>query len=186
MSRIDSANPYRVQSPVTSFGELAKTKPAMATVIPEEFIAELKLHEQQVAARNEARFNYAKANPDQIYAQVSVEGKVVATVYETGITSLERGAYGANLTEQGAGLDLAKARLADIMGVVGGEVRFSGFEPQAGWVSSTIPESALPTVAARGLIDLWRAMDWGLARSRMGTGDALRAPESAGASGTGA
>lgn len=129
---------------------------------------------------------YAQQHPHKIHAQAAVGGKIVVTVYESGIASFERGAYGANLTEQGAGLDLAKARLADIMEVVGGEVRFSGFEPQAGWVSSTIPESVLPTVAARGLIDLWRAMDWGLARARMGTGDALRAPESAGASGTGA
>jgi len=186
MSRIDSANPYRIHSPVTSFGELVKTKPTIATAMPEEFIAELKLREQQVAARNEARFNDGKANPDQIHAQVSVGGKVVATVYESGVTSLERDAYGANLTEHGAGLDLARARLADILEVVEGEVRFSDFEPQAGWVSSNIPESVLPTVTARGLIDLWRAMDWDLARSRMGTGDASTAPESAGATGTGA
>lgn len=100
--------------------------------MPEEFIAELKLHEQQVAARNEARFNYAQANPDQIYALVSVKGKVVATVYESGIASLPRAAYSANLT------------------------------------------------------DLWRAMDWDLARSRMGAGGASTALESAAASGTGA
>ncbi|WP_306397807.1 hypothetical protein [Telluria beijingensis] len=175
MSRIDSANPYRLQSPVTSFTELAKTKPTIATPMPEEFVAELKLHEEQVAARIEASYNYGKANPDQIYAQVSVGGKVVATVYESGITSLERGAYGTNLTEDGAGLDLAKARLADIMEAVEGEVRFSDFEPQAGWVASNIPELVLPKVTARGLVDLWRAMDWDLARSRMGIDDAAKA-----------
>lgn len=95
MSSIDSASPYRVQGPATSFGELAKTTPTTATAMPEEFVAELKLHEEQVEARNRARFAYVRENPDQIYAQVSLDGKVVATVYESGITSLERGAYGA-------------------------------------------------------------------------------------------
>lgn len=95
MSSIDSASPYRVQGPATSFGELAKTKPTIATPMPEEFIAELKLHEEQVEARRRAQFEYGRANPDQIYAQVSLNGKVVATVYDSGITSLERGAYGA-------------------------------------------------------------------------------------------
>ena len=185
MSRIDSANPYRIQGPVTSFGELGKTKPTIATAMPEEFVAELKLHEEQVEARISAQFAYGQANPDQIYAQVSLGGKVVATVYESGITSVEHAAYGAELTEHGSGLDLAKARLAGIMEAVEGEVRYSGFEPQPGWVASNIPESVLPKVTARGLIDLWRAMDWDQARARMGTGEASTAPESARASGTG-
>jgi len=186
MSSIDSASPYRVQGPVTSFGELAKTKPTIATAMPEEFVAELKLHEEQVEARRRAQFEYGRANPDQIHAQVSLGGKVVATVYESGITSLERGAYGANLTEHGDGLDLAKARVADILKAAGGEVRYSDFEAQPGWVASNVPESVLPKVTARGLIDLLRAMDWDQARARMVTGDASTAPESAGAPGTGA
>jgi len=186
MSSIDSANPYRVHGAATSFGELAKTRPTIATAMPEEFVAELKLHEQQVAARNEARFNYAKANPDQIYAQVSVGGKVVATVYESGITTLEKEAYGTDLTEHGQGLGPAKARLTDIMKAVDGEVRYGDFEAQAGWVASNIPEAALPKVTARGLVDLLRAMDWDLARSRMETGEGSTVPESAAAPGAGA
>lgn len=171
MSRIDSANPYRIQGAATSFNELAKSKPMYAYAMAAEHVAELKLHDEQVDARLAASKKYAFENPDQIYAQVSVNGKVVATVYESGVTSLERDAYGATLTEDGVGQSLADARIADILKAVPGEVRYSDFEARPGVVASNIPESALPKVSARGLMDLWRAMDWEQARVRMGADD---------------
>lgn len=68
----------------------------------------MTLHEEQLAACSEAQFKYARENPDQIYAQVSVGGKAVATVCQSGMTSLETEAFGADLTEHG---DLACSRM---------------------------------------------------------------------------
>jgi len=103
MSRIDSGNPCRVHGATTSFGELAGKNPEMVYRMPHELAAEARLHDEQMAARLEAGRRYADAHPDKIHAQISVGGKLVATVYDSGVTHLEREAYGAQLTQDGEG-----------------------------------------------------------------------------------
>jgi hypothetical protein len=82
MSRIDSPPSFRVQGEVTSLGKMAKEKPGFAIAATAGQIAELTLHEEQTQAREAAAVRYADQNPDKIYAQVVVEGKVMATVYD--------------------------------------------------------------------------------------------------------
>lgn len=170
MSRIDSANPYRVHGNVMSMAELAKNKPGLAVQATPEQIEELALHDQQVAARQAAVARYAAGHPDQIYAQVVAQGKVVATVYDSGITVLTRDAPGLALSENGEGLALAKNRLAELMQAIPGKAIYSGFMAPPMPPSSNIPESALPAVTARGLVEMARQMDWNLARARMTLG----------------
>jgi len=167
MSRIDSANPYRVQGNIMSMAELAKNKPGFAVQATPEQIEELALHDQQVAARQAAVAQYAAEHPDQIYAQVVAQGKVVATVYDSGITVVTHNAPGLTLSENGDGLALAKTRLAELMQAIPGKAIYSGFTAPPMPPSSNIPESALPAVTARDLVEMARQMDWQLARARM-------------------
>ncbi len=172
MTRIDSASSYRVQGPVMSIAELAKTKPGFVIPASPEQIAELKLHDEQTQAREAATTRYAEQHPDHIYAQVIVDGKVFATVYDSGIAGT---AYAiADLSEDGSGLDLAKKRLGEIVKAVHGQVVYSGFQPPPGPAPSTMSEEAeraLPKVTARGLGQIMQDMDWALARSRMAADD---------------
>jgi hypothetical protein len=172
MSRIDSASPYRVQGPVTSFAKLAKTKPGFAIPATPEQIEELKLHEQQSQAREAAAVRYAEQHPDKIYAQVIVNGSVFATVYDSGSAGTQYAIPG--LSEDGSGLALAKKRLDEIVQAVQGRVVYDNFVPPLGPPPSTVPESALPQVTARNLADMARDMDRALARSRMAAEDATK------------
>lgn len=167
-TRIDSPSPYRVQGAITSLGELARKQPDLAFKMPDELVAEVKLHEEQMAARDEAARRYADAHPDKIYAQITVGGNIVATIYDSGVTHRERGAYGAQLSDGGAGLALADARIADILKAVPGEVKYSDFTDPGGRSARSAPESALPKVTARSLMQIMQDMDWQLARARMG------------------
>lgn len=168
MSRIDAASPYRITGQVTSMVEHAKNKPDMVYAATAEQIAELKLHDEQVAARLAAIQAYADAHPDQIYAQVMVDGKAVATVYDSGITMVMRNVAGLALTEHGEGLALAKARLADIAQAIPGQIIYSDFDVPPGRApAGNIPDIGFPKVTARGLVEMTRDMDWKLARARM-------------------
>lgn len=171
MSRIDSPSPYRVQGTPVSVTELAKTKPGMVFQMPAELVAEAKLHEEQMAARIEANRRYGEQHPDQVYAQVSVGGKIVATVYDSGVTHFHEDSHGATLSDGDPGLELADARIADILKVVQGEVKYDGFVAPAGGSARGAPESALPKLTARSLVQIMQDMAWNLARSRMGADD---------------
>lgn len=170
MSRIDSGNPYRVQGTITSFSELAKKNPDMVFKMPDELVAEAKLHDEQMAARLEAGRLYAEAHPDKIYAQITVGGKTVATIYDSGVAHLEREAYGAQLTIDGEGLALADARIADILKAVPGEVKYGDFTDPGGPSARGAPESGLPKVTARSLMQIMQDLDWKLARARIDEG----------------
>lgn len=167
MSSIDSTSPYRVHGAATSLGELARNKPGMAYKMPDELIAEVKLHDEQVAARAEAELRYARQHPDQVYAQLTVGGKILATVYDSGVTFFHEGGGGVKLTEQGEGLALADARIADILKVIPAEVKYDGFVPPNVLSARGAPESALPKLTARNLVQIMQDLDWKLARSRM-------------------
>lgn len=171
MSSIDSTNPYRVQGAVTSIAELARKKPGMVFQMPAELAAEAKLHDEQQAARREAEYLYAQEHPDQVYAQVTVGGKVVATVYDSGVTLFHEGGAGVDLTAGDAGLALADARLADILKAVPGEVKYDDFAPPNALSARGAPESALPKLTARSLVQIMQDLDWNLARTRMAGDD---------------
>lgn len=169
MSRIDSAPPYRVEGPVTSIAELAKSKPGLVTQLSADQIAELKLHDEQAQAREAASQRYAEQNPSKIFAQVLVQGKVFATVWDSGSAGTQYAIPG--LSEGNAGVDLARRRVADIVKAVGGQVSYANFQAPAGPAPAVVPESALPKVTARGLNDMVQDMNWALTRSRMSIDD---------------
>lgn len=171
MSRIDSTPSFRVQGEVTSLGKLAKEKTGFAIPATAEQIAELTLHDEQSQVREAAAAGYADQNPDKIYAQVVVEGKIMATVYDSGFTATEQSSHGLKLTEDGQGLALAKSRLEEIIKAIPGKVIYSNFVPQMKAPSSDVPESALPKVTARGLSAMAQEMSWNLARARMAATD---------------
>jgi len=146
---VSSANQFAVQGLVTPLAEYAKTKPGMVRQMTNAQIKEHQLYQEQVRLREEAINHYAMANPDKIYGQVVVDGKLFATVYDSGSASTR---YNVSMTENGKGEDLAKARLADIARAVKGEVRYSNFLPDFGGRGSTIPDdvyATLPKVTAR-------------------------------------
>lgn len=174
MSSIDSTKSFPVYGTVISIAELAKTKPGLIRAASAEQIAELSLYEQQVQAREAATARYAQEHPDHIYAQVVVNGEVMATVYDSGIAGTVQNIPGLKLTENGQGLDLAKTRLAEIMRAIPGQVIYDHFvQPPGPAPSSNIPESAIPKVTARSLSQMLNDMDWDLARARMASGEAV-------------
>lgn len=166
MSRIDPPSPYRIQGPVTSIAELAKSKPGMVTAFTAEQVAEFKLHNEQMQAREAASQAYAEQNPSKIFAQVRVRGEVVATVWDSGSAGTQ---HAMSLSEGPAGLRLARTRLAEIVKEVGGQVSYSNFEVPPGPAPAVVPESALPRVTARALNELLQEMRWEVERARMGT-----------------
>lgn len=173
MSRIDSLNSYRVDGPVTSIAELAKNKPGFAMPATASQIEELKSHDAQMRAR-EAAASSVPQLPDKIYAQVVVNGEVVATVYDSGTASTQQNIPGLKLTEDGEGLALAKTRLAEITKAIPGKVVYDNFVSPSITPSSGTPESALPKVTARGLNEMVQDMDWKLARSRMAVDEPIK------------
>jgi len=163
MSRIESSSSFRVQGPVTSIAELAKDKPGFVIAATPEQVAELKLREAQMQAREAAAVRHARENPDPVYAQIVSNGKVVATVYASGSAGTVQN-LGIKLTEDGYGLPLAKTRLAELSKALGGEIVYA-----KGPVKAPAPllESNLPQVTARGLNDMVHDFEWALARARM-------------------
>ncbi|WP_312183592.1 hypothetical protein [Massilia timonae] len=170
MSRIDFASPYRVQGTITSFGELAKKNPDVVYKMPDELVAEARLHDEQMAARLEAGRRYADLHPDKIHAQITLGGKTLATIYDSGVTHLEREAYGAQPTNDGEGLALADARIADILKAIPGEVKYRDLTDPGGRSARAAPASALPKVTARSLMQILQDLDWKLARARIDEG----------------
>jgi len=172
MSSIDSFSPYRVQGTIASMAELAKKKPDMVYKMPDELVAEAQLHDEQLAARREANLRYAQQYPDKIYAQVTAGGKIVATVFDFGVTHFHEGTYGASLTEEGEGLALANARIEDILKAVKGEVSYDNFVAPDMGVARGAPEAALPKLTARSLMQIMQDLDWQLVRAQADGRDA--------------
>lgn len=178
MTSIPSANPYRVLGPVISVAELAKTRPGMVIPATQAEISQEKLYHEQFQARLDAIGHYTEQHPDKVYAQVIVDSKVVAAVYESG-SAYTRDPI-SKLTENGSGLDLAKKRLEDILREVKGKVIYSDFLPSPGRGGAAIPDSVfatfpkvtahLPTPPARQVNEFGEDLSWLLARSRMAAG----------------
>jgi hypothetical protein len=166
MSRIDSASPYRVQGTVISIAELAKTKPGLVHAASADQLAQIKPHEEQPEARKAATAHYAAEHSDQIHAQVVFNAKVMAAVYDAGATIAHQNVPGLKLIENGEGMALANAGLDELMQAIPGKVIYDNFVPPLKAPSSNMPESVLPAVAVRGLVDLMRDMGRDLARSR--------------------
>jgi len=143
-------------------GRVMHLDPSTAIKMTEAETNELKLWETQIRAREEANERYAMQHPDKVYAQVVVNGKLTATVYDSGVASTPYQMPG--LPDNGSGSDLAEARLAYIAKATGGKVIRSGFFPEAGGSYRGAPESALPRVTARNLGQILQDM---LMRSRI-------------------
>lgn len=144
----------------------------MVYQMPAELVTEAKLHDEQVAARAEASLRYAQQHPDQVYAQVTVGGKIVATVYDSGVTIFHEGCGNVKLTDGNPGFALADARIEDILKVAPGEVKYADFVPPNVLSARAAPESALPKLTTRSLMQIMQDLDWNLARTRMGGDDA--------------
>lgn len=145
---------YRVEGPVYSVEDLMKSRgrPLIAVKMTEAQVNEVKLREQQEAVREIVNFNYAKAHQYQPVGQVLVNGKLVATVFDAG--SVESPHAIPGLSNQ----DLNPAdRLAEIAHAVKGEIIYSNFLPtMGGWGGPGAPESALPPLTARSLMDIFQ------------------------------
>ncbi|MYN39279.1 hypothetical protein GTP55_07840 [Duganella sp. FT109W] len=161
MSRIESSNSFRLQGETTSIGQLVEQKKMVAFKLPEHLQAELALHDQQVEARLAANQAAAAANPDKVFAQIVQNGQVVAMVYDSGTAVTQQNIPGLKLTEDFAGRSLADRRLAELTRAVPGTVIYDNFLPLPGQTSasdikssSSVDQSLLPKVTARGLGDM--------------------------------
>lgn len=105
---------------LSSLADALRANPAIARPQTAEEIAAWRevearaLQSQQMTSR-----------PERIYGQVLVQGRVVATVFESGTALTEREIPG--LSSGGAGPSLAQARLREIAKAVGGEVKRNAF-----------------------------------------------------------
>lgn len=143
-------------------GKAMSLDPSTAVKMTDAEMNEVKLWEEQTRARAEANERYAMEHPDKVYAQVTVNGKLFATVYDSGVITTPH--QMAGLPDNGSGAALAEARLAHIAKAVGGKVIRSDFFPTEGGSSRGAPESELPRVTARSLDQILQDM---LMRSRV-------------------
>lgn len=162
-SSINSANSFRVQGTVNSIDELSKNKPGMARKMTEIEVSALKEFDEQLRLNDLSAESQLKS--DNIYGQVLVNGKVFATVYESGIAEMLQDVSG--LTSDGSGLSIAKARLQEIAQAVKGEIRNSDFLPgQGGRYAPRIGLNSDLESAQRKANEVLQAMDWEVMRSR--------------------
>lgn len=148
VDNINSAYQFR-QGTVINVAEFARTRPGMVRPMTEAQIKEDQLYQEQTRLREEAVNRYAMAHPDKVYGQVVVNGKLFATVYDSGSAATR---YTVAMTENGSGEQLARARLADIARTVNGEIRYSNFMPEFSGPGSTMSDAVaatLPKVTAR-------------------------------------
>jgi hypothetical protein len=165
MSNINATGAYRLTGTAISISSLEKNKPGMVIKATDEQIAEMKLHEEQVQARETANKHYAEQHPDKVYGQVVVDGKLFATVYDSGVASTPYQIPG--LSDEGFGTELAQTRLSEIAKAANGKIIHSNFFPDAGGSFRGAPESKLPPITARSLIDFTRELSWARERSQM-------------------
>lgn len=149
---VQSSGTYRVDGPFYRVEDLVKSKgePLLVIKLTDAQASEVKLREEQDAAREAINFDYAKAHQYQPVGQVLVNGKLVATVFDRGAVESPHALPG--LSSQ----DLSAAdRLAEIARAVKGEIIYSDLLPtMGGWMGASAPESALPPVTARNLMDI--------------------------------
>lgn len=151
---VHSTSPYRVEGPVYSVEDIMKSKggPLVAVKMTEAQANEVKLREQQEVAREIVNFNYAKAHQYHPVGQVLVNGELVATVSDAGSVQSPHALPGLSSE------DLSPAdRLAEIARAVNGEIIYSNFLPtMEGWEGAGAPESMLPPLTARNLIEIFQ------------------------------
>jgi hypothetical protein len=116
---------------------------AKAIKLTEEETNELK--DAQGVARDEILLRYAQQHPAKVLGQVVVDGKLFATVYETGTTTAQNVIPG--LPDDGGGSRLAEARLAYIAKATGGEIIRSEFSPTPEGSYWDAPDSLLPSAS---------------------------------------
>lgn len=167
MNSISAAGqPYRLNlvDPRTGAKANAITglDPSTAVKFTQAETDEIKRWEAQTKAREDAAHAYAMQHPDKVYAQVVANGKLVATVYDSGAAQTDQSMRG--MPETGEGTNLAESRLAYMAKSTGGKVIRSDFLPVQGQSYRGAPESALPSVTARSLDQILQDV---LARSRI-------------------
>lgn len=149
--RAASTKNFRVEGPVYRLEDLAKSKgrPLFSMKMTEDQIKESKLHDEQVQARSLINASYAEAHPYKPIGQVLVDGKLFATVYDSG-------AFGTAYRMAGLGdQDLSPtARLEEIARAVKGEIIYSNLFPDSGAGGAGAPEWMLPPVTARSLSEI--------------------------------
>lgn len=127
----------------------SKGRPFFSVKMTEDQISESKLHDEQLQARTSINASYAEAHQYKPIGQVLVNGKLFATVYDSG-------AYGTahqmgNLSDQGLS---PTERLEEIAHAVKGKIIYSDLLPDSGGSGAGAPESMLPPVTARNLMDI--------------------------------
>ena len=135
---------YRISDMVEITG-----KALVAVKLTDAQLAEIKLHDQQVAAREQANLSYALAHQYQPVGQVLVNGRLVATVLDSGayeLSSSIRGLSEASLSPQ--------ERLAEIARAVNGKISYSDFVATGSWSGASAPEAMLPPLTARSLMEI--------------------------------
>lgn len=146
------AGAYRVSGPVYRFSDMREVsgKELVAVKMSDAQIAESKLHDQQVAARERVNFSYAEAHKYQPVGQVFVNGTLVATV-------LDGGGYGLSSAIPGLSETMLspQERLAEIARAVNGKISYSDFVPTDGWSGPSAPEAMLPPLTARSLMEIF-------------------------------
>jgi hypothetical protein len=111
-------------------GDVIKANPDIVfsrQMTPAEKRAEQELEKRQLVEELAAAKRQPDNDPEKIYAQVVVNGKVVATIYDSGCVESEGSL--PNLTSDGSGLSIAKARVKEITQFVHGQVKYSNFLP---------------------------------------------------------
>ena len=137
---VTSTGAYRVSGQVYRFSEMLEVpgKALVAIKMSDEQIAEGRLHDQQVAAREQANFSYAQSHKYQPVGQVFVNGERVATVLEGGgyeLSSAIPGLSEATLSPQ--------ERLTEIARAVDGKISYSDFVAMDSWSGPAAPEAML-------------------------------------------
>ncbi len=151
---IDTTNHYKVNGPTYSLKALVDKNPDMLIASHAKRLQEDALWQTQLAERNDALQRHAKDYPAEIYGQITVNGKLVATVWDDG--SAEMPGPIAGLTNDGSQQEIAKARAREIAQALGGEIRYSNFLPLTGggqnFSANKVPLhilDTLPKVTAR-------------------------------------
>lgn len=182
MSSIDSTNRYQVQGPVYSFEELKKGGlTPVKFELTEAQIKEAAEYEKQEQEYSDAIDRYAEEHPAKIYGQVMVDGKVFATVLDTGLMVSSYNA-GLKLTDGPAGMDLAKARLNEIAQQMHGKIKYSDFDKSgfgAGANHAVIPDW-IPRPTARSIYEIVDSLCDDYMRSQVATATEKAAAEKVG------
>ena len=147
-----STDAYHVSGPVYRISDMVEIsgKELVAVKMTDAQIAEIKLHDQQVAAREQANFNYAQSHQYQPVGQVFVNGQLVATVLDSGAYELSSSIPGLSDTTLSP-----QERLAEIARAVNGKISYSDFVATGSWSGPAAPEAMLPPLTARSRMEIF-------------------------------